>query len=80
MHRFVPICLAMHSEYYYCLAFNHFSTIGRFSGTAHYGISIRQAAIAAFVTSRSKIFLTQNFSALWNHLLYIAFEGDDSAI
>ena len=43
------------------LDFNHFSTTGRCSGTAHYNFSIRQAAIniAAFVTSSFKIFLTR---------------------
>ena len=40
---------------------NHFSTTGRCSGPAHYNISIRQAARAAFVTSSFKIFLTQTF-------------------
>ena len=41
--------------------FNHFSTIGRYYGTAHYILSIRQAAITAIVTSSFKIFLTQTF-------------------
>ena len=41
--------------------FNHFSTIGRYCGTAHYILSIRQAAIMAIVTSILKIFLTQTF-------------------
>ena len=40
---------------------NHFSTTGRCSGPAHYDVSIRQAARAAFVTSSFKIFLTQTF-------------------
>ena len=30
---------------------NHFSTIGLYGGPAHYDVSIRQAAIEAFVTS-----------------------------
>ena len=30
---------------------NHFSTIGRISGPAHYDVSIRQAAIEAFLAS-----------------------------
>ena len=38
--------------------FNHFSTTGRCSGPAHYDVSIRQAARAAFVTSSFK---TQTF-------------------
>ena len=50
------------------------------SGPAHYDVSIRQAARAAFVTSSFKIFLTQNFPRCRSHVLYIAFEGDDSAI
>ena len=33
---------------------NHFSTTGRCSGPAHYDVSIRQAARAAFVTSSLK--------------------------
>ena len=41
--------------------FNHFSTIGLYGGPAHYDVSIRQAAIEAFVTSSFKIFLTQTF-------------------
>ena len=50
----------------YCLnlsfyVINHFSTTGRCSGPAHYDVSIRQAARAAFVTSSFKIFLTQTF-------------------
>ena len=40
---------------------NHFSTIGLYGGPAHYDISIRQAAIEAFVTSSFKIVLTQTF-------------------
>ena len=40
---------------------NHYRTIGRCSGPAHYDVSIRQAARAAFVTSSFKIFLTQTF-------------------
>ena len=40
---------------------NHFSTTGRCSGPAHYDVSIRQAARAAFVTSSFKIFSTQTF-------------------
>ena len=40
---------------------NHFSTTGRCSGPAHYDVSIRQAARAAFVRSSFKIFLTQTF-------------------
>ena len=47
-------------NYSQCL-FNHFSTIGRYNGTAHYILSIRQAAITAIVTSSFKIFLTQTF-------------------
>ena len=39
----------------------HFSTTGRCSDPAHYDVSIRQAARAAFVTSSFKIFLTQTF-------------------
>ena len=39
-------------------AVNHFSMTGRCSGPAHYDVSIRQAAVAAFVTSSLKIFLT----------------------
>ena len=61
---------------------NHFSTTGRCSGPAHYDVSIRQAARATFVTSSFKIFLTQTFprcgATCYN--IYIAFEGDDSAI
>ena len=60
-------------------SFNHYRTTGRCSGPAHYDVSIRQAARAAFVTSSFKIFTT-NFSAMWSHVLYIAFEGDGSAI
>ena len=41
--------------------FNHFSTIGLYGGPAHYDVSIRQAAIEAFITSSFKIFLTQTF-------------------
>ena len=41
--------------------FNHFSTIGRISGPAHYDVSIRQAAIEAFLASSFKIFWTQTF-------------------
>ena len=41
--------------------FNHFSTTGLYGGPAHYDVSIRQAAIEAFVTSSFKIFLTQTF-------------------
>ena len=40
---------------------NHYRTTGRCSGPAHYDVSIRQAGRAAFVTSSSKIFLTQTF-------------------
>ena len=40
---------------------NHYRTTGRCSGPAHYDVSIRQAARAAFVTSSFKIFLTQTF-------------------
>ena len=40
---------------------NHFRTIGRYRGPAHYDVSIRQADIAAIVTSNFKIFLTQTF-------------------
>ena len=40
---------------------NHFSTTGLYGGPAHYDVSIRQAAIEAFVKSRFKIFLTQTF-------------------
>ena len=40
---------------------NHFSTTGRCSGPAHYDVSIRQAARAAFVMSSFKIFSTQTF-------------------
>ena len=40
---------------------NHFSMTGHCSGPAHYDVSIRQAARAAFVTSSLKIFLTQTF-------------------
>ena len=40
---------------------NHFSTIGLYGGPAHYDVSIRQAAIEAFITSSFKIFLTQTF-------------------
>ena len=43
------------------ITINHFSTTGRCSGPAHYDVSIRQAARAAFVTSSFKIFLTQTF-------------------
>ena len=39
----------------------HFSTTGLYSGPAHYDVSIRQAAIEAFVKSSFKIFLTQTF-------------------
>ena len=35
--------------------------IGLYGGPAHYDVSIRQAAIEAFVTSSFKIFLTQTF-------------------
>ena len=41
--------------------FNHYRTTGRCSGPAHYDVSIRQAARAAFVTSSFKIFLPQTF-------------------
>ena len=77
-HNPLPIGQCFVSPILYSL--NHFSTTGRCSGPAHYDVSIRQAARAAFVTSSLKIFLTQNFSAMWSHVLYIAFEGDDSAI
>ena len=40
---------------------DHFSTAGLYSGPAHYDVSIRQAAIEAFVKSSFKIFLTQTF-------------------
>ena len=40
---------------------NHFSTIGLYGGPAHYDVSIRLAAIEAFITSSFKIFLTQTF-------------------
>ena len=59
---------------------NHFSTTGRCSGPAHYDVSIRQAARAAFVTSSLKIFLTQTFPRCGATCYNIAFEGDDSAI
>ena len=58
---------------------NHFSTTGRCSGPAHYDVSIRQAARAAFVTSSFKIILTQTFQRC-GATCFIAFEGDDSAI
>ena len=45
----------------YGIHVNHYRTIGRVSGPAHYDVSIRQAARAAFVTSSFKIFLTQTF-------------------
>ena len=54
-----PACYAMYG--YRIICFNHFSTTGRCSGPAHYDVSIRQAARAAFVTSSFKIFLTQTF-------------------
>ena len=41
--------------------FNHYRTTGRCSGPAHYDVSIRQAARAAFVASSFKILLTQTF-------------------
>ena len=62
------------------LHINHYRTTGRCNGPAHYDVSIRQAARVAFVTSSFKIFFNTNFSAMWSHVLYIAFEGDDSAI
>ena len=40
---------------------NHFSTTSRCSDPAHYDVSIRQAARAAFVTSSFKIFSIQTF-------------------
>ena len=43
--------------------FNHFRTIGRYRGPAHYILSIRQAAMAAIVTSSFKIFLTPRCGA-----------------
>ena len=43
------------------ITFNHFSTTGLYSGPAHYDVSIRQAAIEAFVRSSFKIFLVQTF-------------------
>ena len=43
------------------LIFNHFSTTGLYGGPAHDDVSIRQAAIEAFVKSSFKIFLTQTF-------------------
>ena len=46
---------------YTTMKVNHFCTIGRYSGTAHYILSIWQAAIASFITSSFKIFLTQTF-------------------
>ena len=49
---------------------NHFSTTGRCSGPAHYDVSIRQAARAAFATSSFKIFLTQTFPR-WGATCYI---------
>ena len=75
--------LCYNNKYMYfiaCLIVNHFSTTGHCSGLAHYDVSIRQAARAAFVTSSFKIFFYTNFSAMLSHVLYIAFEGDDSAI
>ena len=57
----------------------HMDPGGSYSGPAHYDVSIRQAAKAAFVTSSFKIFLTQTFPRC-GATCYIAFEGDDSAI
>ena len=47
----------MHQHY----IINHFRTIARYRGPAHYDVSIRQADIAAIVTSSFRIFLTQTF-------------------
>ena len=44
----------------------------------HYDVSIRQAAIEAFVMSSFKIFLTQNFPRC-GATCYIAFKGDVTA-
>ena len=49
---------------------NHFSTTGRCSDPAHYDVSIRQAAGAAFVTSSFKIFLTQVFCDVEPHVFF----------
>ena len=43
------------------LFINHYRMTGCCSGPAHYDVSIRQAARAAFVASSFKIFLTQTF-------------------
>ena len=44
------------------MVLNHFSTTGLYRGPAHhYGVSIRQAAIEAFVKSSFKIVLAQTF-------------------
>ena len=62
------------------VSFNHFSTIGRNCGTTHYIPSIRPAAIAAIGNVKFLNLFNTNFSAMWSHVLYIAFEGDVSAI
>ena len=59
---------------------SHSSTTGLCSGPAHYDISIRQAARAAFVTSSVKIFLTQTFPRCGATCYNTAFEDDVSAI
>ena len=45
----------------HALLVNHLSTICLYGSPAHYDVSIRQAAIEAFVKSSFKIFLTQTF-------------------
>ena len=55
----------------FCFIFNHFSTTGCCSGPAHYYVSMRQAARAAFVTSSFKIFLTQSLTSLCGATCYI---------
>ena len=49
------------SPVFLSMSLNHFSTTGRCRCPAHFDVSIRQAARAAFVTSSFKIFLTQTF-------------------